>query len=318
MTGEVEIQAVGAGDQMRALEFLLAGDARDALTSARAEELRRLVRRRAGAGAELLWARRGDKCLAAAMVMKNPGRVGMLLHSPPSAAGVDREALAAVIRTASREALAEDLVLVQTLVDQGSTDCPALLKSAGFSLLATLVYMRLSPLSRCESPAAGLQWRSGDQYDQRELERVIAQTYNGSLDCPALTGVRTIADVIECHKASGIYRPQSWWIVHLGRMAAGCILMNDSAVPQTAEIVYLGVVPACRGRGLGRAMLRHAAADARSRGLRAIELAVDDANAYAMRLYESEGFRAARRQWAYVMFRDGAKTAAGPRDIAIC
>ncbi len=57
----------------------------------------------------------------------------------------------------------------------------------------------------------------------------------------------------------------------------------------------IGVLPKHQGRGIGRALLRHALADLAGRGLRIAQLNVDSANERgATRLYESVGMRAFR------------------------
>lgn len=66
-------------------------------------------------------------------------------------------------------------------------------------------------------------------------------------------------------------------------------------------IPHLGVLPAARGQGLGRALLRDAFAALWDRGQRRIELAVDSDNATgATQLYESVGMR---RDVSYDLFR---------------
>jgi GNAT superfamily N-acetyltransferase len=228
----------------------------------------------------------------------------LLLHSPAEAPGVDRQALACVTKAAALHGLQEGAMLVQVMVEDGNDADLAMVQAAGFSFLARLVHMRLNPAGSARSEPPGLRWRSAEQFSQAELGRVITATYEGSLDCPLLAGVRSIEDVIACHKASGVFRPQSWWLVDVDGAAAGCVLMNDSSTRNSAEIVYLGVIPCFRGRGLGRQMLRHAADDARARHLESIELAVDDQNVYALRVYASEGYRVTRRQRAYVMLHE--------------
>ena len=63
--------------------------------------------------------------------------------------------------------------------------------------------------------------------------------------------------------------------------------------------MYLGVVPAARGKGIGRTLLGRAICDTAAMGLARVGLAVDVANAPAVRLYESEGFREVRRRAAW-------------------
>jgi GNAT superfamily N-acetyltransferase len=59
---------------------------------------------------------------------------------------------------------------------------------------------------------------------------------------------------------------------------------------QTAWLEELYVVPALRGRGLGRAMLLEAEARARAAGCAAVDLEVDAEHTRAARLYQREGF----------------------------
>jgi GNAT superfamily N-acetyltransferase len=325
MSTPLQIEPVPPAAQRQALQFLLAGARSDVLIASRAEALQQLLRK-PERRSDLWWALAGRQCVAAAMVVHNPGRSALLLHTPAEAPGVDRQALASVARAAALQGLQDGALLVQVMVEDGCEADLAMVQAAGFAPLARLVHMRLnlggsavgeSPgLATAASPGtatgravagwrARLRWRSAEQFSQDELGRVIAATYEGSLDCPMLAGVRSIDDVITCHKASGVFRPQSWWLVDVDGAAAGCVLINDSATGSFAEIVYLGVIPHFRGRGIGRRMLRHAADDARARRLESIDLAVDDQNIYALRAYTSEGYRVTRRQWAYVMLHEG-------------
>lgn len=64
-------------------------------------------------------------------------------------------------------------------------------------------------------------------------------------------------------------------------------------------IHVIGVRPQWRRRGLGRALLRHALHELRARGKPRVGLGVDGANDSAVRLYETEGMRIARRNDVY-------------------
>jgi GNAT superfamily N-acetyltransferase len=57
-----------------------------------------------------------------------------------------------------------------------------------------------------------------------------------------------------------------------------------------AYLEELYVVPDARGRGHGRALLEAAISYARTRGATSMEIAVDEPDAPAIRLYESAGF----------------------------
>jgi ribosomal-protein-alanine N-acetyltransferase len=78
------------------------------------------------------------------------------------------------------------------------------------------------------------------------------------------------------------------------------LLLNRSPASNTIELVYLGLAPAARGRGLGRQLLRHGLHLLGRREERAITLAVDEQNDPALALYRGEGFRRVLRRIALI------------------
>ena len=108
---------------------------------------------------------------------------------------------------------------------------------------------------------------------------------------PELEGVRSLDDIIEGHRATGRFVPDRW---RLGQVPgepghAVVLLLSDIPDRDVWEVVYLGLTPPARGRGLGRAAIQHALDLARPHASR-LELAVDIRNRPATRLYESVGF----------------------------
>jgi len=299
----IRIEPVPGPMVPEALQFIAGGTRRDALVESQARYVEQTIRARNAQAVRLWWARRWRGPVAAAVVLENPGRTGMLLHSAWQSPGVDGEALIELLRGIGEDAIQGGLSLVQSLQSpQDQADAQAL-TAAGYQRLAELIYMKrdlVLPIWR-EKPE--LTWRRYDQFTLPELMDVIAATYRQSLDCPALSGVRELSDVIEGHRATGVFQPQTWWIVDREGSPAGCILVNDSAGGDSAEAVYLGVVPAHRGHGLARDMLRRAAAHSYGRGLKSLTLATDAQNVYARRIYESEGFGQTLRRLAYAMLR---------------
>jgi len=75
------------------------------------------------------------------------------------------------------------------------------------------------------------------------------------------------------------------------------------------EILSLGVPRAWRRRGIGRALVRGALAQAATLGAGRLYLEVAQDNSAARRLYGSEGFTAVARRPAYYRRRDGTMTA---------
>jgi len=261
---------------------------------------------KAGSAASRLWWVRADRTtLAVALVVEGAGRTSMLFFSPPDAPGVDRQWLVRLIGEISRDAIEGGMSLVQALIEPAENRQEAVLTDSGLTLLADLIYMNRDLLSSppaLQSAREDLVWRNYKQFTEVELGDVISQTYEDSLDCPALRGVREMPDVIAGHKCSGVFCPEAWWIVAHGDQAApsGCILVNDSVKAPAADIVYMGVVPEFRRQGLASAMLERAVLQASERNCEVISVAVDARNDYAMRVYEQSGFVEIHRRLAYV------------------
>lgn len=250
------------------------------------------------------WQARGAVGLeAVALVASTKGRVGFLYHSPVGVAGVNNESLVKLLREVIAHCLDGRVGMVQALLEERQLANIPILLQAGMEKLADLVYMQKS-VAACNAPASPGQWefRNYHQFAESELMDVMRQTYRDSQDCPRLVGARPIEDVLASHKESGLFTPQSWWIVYRESRPAGCLLMNQSHDMQTGEIVYMGVEPEFRGQGLGLTLLSHAGWVAGQMGLVTMRLAVDVDNWPAKRLYEQFGFNKTQQKQAFSAF----------------
>lgn len=287
----------------RAARFLIAAQLGETLGDAQAQVL--LARLRAD-GARLLWACRGSTPVAAAAILPSAGNVGMLLLSPLRAGGVEPAALAATVAAAAEESLCHGTAFVQALTDPCAAEESEVLLLAGMTAAATLSYMRLDlarPSGPPTPPPVGVSWRNGPDFSDAQLSAVIRASYEQSLDCPEILGVRRGEDVLAGHRANGTYRRESWWLAFIRDQAAGCILVNDSLPPGGGEVAYLGVGVEFRRRGLGRVLLKKAAFQARQRGLKYLALAVDEHNAPGMAIYRGAGFSLTHRRVVWVKLR---------------
>ncbi len=78
-----------------------------------------------------------------------------------------------------------------------------------------------------------------------------------------------------------------------GEVAGYVLLGHPTPLPASAHVQMvrgLAVDPACRGRGVGTALVEAAIAEAKARGARKLSLRVLGPNTVARRLYESCGF----------------------------
>ncbi len=137
----------------------------------------------------------------------------------------------------------------------------------------------------------GMAWELYSNESHARFAATISASYRQSLDCPTLAGMRSIDDVIAGHKASGEFDPRYWFLLRLHAQPAAVLLLNRVAGADAAELTYLGVAPEARRCGLGNLLVRQALAAASTMQVKSITLAVDAANAPALRLYFRHGFK---------------------------
>ncbi len=297
------IQTPARGDRLEACRLVVAGRGDNDQAG---DALHQLLSLRGSDEYWLRWARPTDRPAApaggACVVLANPGKTGIALYPSAAEPTVERAALTRAIAAGADDALSAGLSLVQSIPPEGAADDEAVLVDAGFRLLAELQYMRRDLTGRPVSPVPPREEVTVEtfgEYSQEELASVIRATYTDSLDCPGLAELREMDDVLEGHRATGIFNPSTWWLVRQEGRSAGCVLVNES-VSGEAQMVYLGVVPAFRGRGLARWMTAAVSQVCQKEGLTAMTLAVDRRNTTAARAYRSAGLTACEERKAYI------------------
>jgi GNAT superfamily N-acetyltransferase len=138
--------------------------------------------------------------------------------------------------------------------------------------------------------AAGLEWLPFDDRTRPEFARTILASYQDSLDCPELTGIRPIDDILAAHQAAGRFDPALWELALVDGEPSGCLLLAQHVHTPLVEVVYTGVVPAWRRRGVGGWLLRRAVEQGRAVRARRLSVVVDSRNAPAKRLYQRFAF----------------------------
>jgi ribosomal protein S18 acetylase RimI-like enzyme len=181
--------------------------------------------------------------------------------------------------------------LAQALTSADDELTGTLFELGEFTRVADLCYLA-AEASEFPSRAAALpfEMQPFTAGDEERLCRLIDRTYVGTLDCPQLDGQRSTADVIAGYRAVGEFKPTLWHFARLGSEDVGCILVNLHPDANHAELVYLGLVPAYRGRGWGLFLTRQAQWLARQAGAERLVLAVDAANRPALGMYEEAAF----------------------------
>ncbi len=116
------------------------------------------------------------------------------------------------------------------------------------------------------------------------FEQTLLRTYEGTLDCPEVAGVRTVSEVLDCHRAQGVFDPDRWWLLRENGDPVGVVVIMEQPENRDWEIVYFGIVPEARRRGLGREAMIRVLHQARQLGRSRVELSVDGRNTPARAL----------------------------------
>lgn len=294
------------GERRAALSLLLTGRAFGGEAAVRRFD-DYLARQRLGdAVIRSAWA--ADRPVATAAAVVSPGRAAMLFVSRPRAARGDRAAVRAV--SCLIDALpAERVRLVQSLLEPGQSAERWVLAEAGMTELAILAYLaraleasdRGVAAARSALTAEGLRLEPWSPARAAVFADAVERSYEQTLDCPALRGVRPIDDVMIGHRAAGRF-DAAYWVLATDASGepAGVMLLSELPTESAGELVYLGVPVAWRRRGVAARLLRLGVAMLAEAGLGRLLLAVDQSNAPAMRLYRGEGFVPTGRRHAWM------------------
>jgi ribosomal protein S18 acetylase RimI-like enzyme len=238
-----------------------------------------------------IWvAEQRGRILWAILPVVSPGRT-MLLFAPTT---VPSDILDTVICPLVEAVLehfhGRAIDLAQVLIDPADAKAIKLFEMCKFDRLAELIYLdrEIRRAHDVELPR-GFTWATYSPQTHEEFVSTIAKSYAASLDCPSLNGRRDVQDVVAGHKAAGEFDPRRWFVLRENAEPQGVLLLNRSPRTDAMELVYLGLIPQARARGLGDIMMKHALASAAASGSRRLTLAVDSKNYPALRLYHRHG-----------------------------
>jgi ribosomal protein S18 acetylase RimI-like enzyme len=245
----------------------------------------------------------GDEIVWAALPVPSPGRTLLLItpsHCAPRIATAAQELINRINDHFGRTGVQ----LSQVLIDPNQAAGPAFFNGLGFTEMAELIYLNGHAPRWAKPPAldAGLSWELYSPLTHASFAIAILESYQNSLDCPALSGLREIGDVIAGHQATGEFDPSLWQMLCEHQRPIGVLLLSKIPHTDSLELVYLGLAPSARRRGLGDLLMKQAMHLILANGKRRLTLAVDSNNAPALRLYYSHGMQ--RLTTKVAMIRD--------------
>ncbi|MCH2115246.1 MAG: GNAT family N-acetyltransferase [Pirellulales bacterium] len=330
MGNEFSIAYCSAKDRAGALRLLHAGLSEDGQT-ALVQTLDGVQGHGESAFAGLLCAHRGGEPQAAVWAQLTPGRTALVW---PSAGHHPASPL--LIRAAAAFLDENDVALAQILVSPDAEINPHLFAMGQFHKLANLVYLTLenSHFPQVQPPGT-LDFQPHADGQPERLGRLLQETYTDSLDCPALNGVHSTADIIDGYAAQGDLGGAGWYFVcnqpstDAGHQPArnstypqedarqqdvGALILASHGEGGSWELVYMGIVPAARGQGYGWQILQYALWQARLGKADRLVLAVDQSNEHVLRMYRRAGFIVWDRRTVYARFSGQTSVSSGSKE----
>ena len=203
--------------------------------------------------------------------------------------------------------LGDRVAVLQSLPEPGDVWARSALEHADYTHCGELRYLRarLSKAPAYPQPreTPGVRIARVDTLGRDWQPAAIAAleaSYEGSLDCPELCGLRQTRDVLDSHLDVGTWDPTLWWVVFHQDTPAGVAMFNALENASEIELVYIGLAPSLRGHALGSTLLRMGMHQGAQRGHATMTCAVDKRNAPALHLYENHGFRAFTTRAGYI------------------
>jgi ribosomal protein S18 acetylase RimI-like enzyme len=145
-------------------------------------------------------------------------------------------------------------------------------------------------------------WRDSLLVAHAEVKALCFQDETDSLIFRSLSSFAGCRDLMNAIRDRYGFCPQATWLVSSSSMsgedaatgvAGSCVATVQGVIDSDGHggIQNIGVIPECRGRGLGRALLLKALAGFRAAGAKKAYLEVTSCNLAAVRMYRSLGFR---------------------------
>jgi ribosomal protein S18 acetylase RimI-like enzyme len=234
---------------------------------------------------------RDDAGLRGALIaLPVPGASGLLW--PPQAAEPAPAVEDALVRHAVAWLRQCGAKLGQALLAPNEVHLAGPLERNGFDHVTTLWYMRhdLKLPYRLVRADDRLVYRSYADGCQDLFHQTLLRSYEDTLDCPEVSGVRDLAEILEGHRAQGEYDPRRWWLALNGEQPVGVVVLTGLPEWEAWEVAYVGVVPEARRRGWGRELLHKTLRAAHASDAAHVTLSVDARNRPAWQLYLDLGF----------------------------
>lgn len=233
-----------------------------------------------------------EKLIATSLAIDSPGASAMAFISTPHASDITPQGTVDALSSLLTEAWERGMSMVEILLMPGSNVTAKIATQADFRFITRLLYLRRrkSVTKKVSDVANDIEWVCYSPNSEELFLRAVELTYAQSLDCPELTGIRPMEDVLAAHRSVGEHDPAFWWVATRSDEPVGVLLLSRIQTRKAMEIVYMGVSQAARGTGVADALLDRAIKATIGDDVSELALAVDRRNHPARRMYARWGF----------------------------
>jgi mycothiol synthase len=191
--------------------------------------------------------------------------------------------------------------LAHAILHPADAERGAALVRSGFERTTQLLYLGHDLRTLPTEPATA-RFEAYSDANAGCFRQTLARSYDGTLDCPELNGVRTIEEILAGYRAAGPFRPDRWWLIRAGDEPAGVVILTELPEGPTWDLSYLGIVPEHRRKGLAHSATCRALHATRNADAVELILAVDERNVPARGLYKALGFVESEVRDVYLHF----------------
>jgi mycothiol synthase len=239
-----------------------------------------------------IWISESDgKVVWAALPVISPGRTVLFFGTSAALVGTDPAPMELGLEAICEHFSDGELQMVQVLLDPADQATIEIYGRHRFTRIAELLYLQRN-VRRTPPPMPlpiEFQQLNYSVKTHDGFAVAVLASYQQSLDCPALNGMRSIEDILAGHKGAGLFDPADWFLLQRNGTPIAVLLMSQTHQADGMELVYLGISPKARGMGLGNYLMQLALSRVYDRKLHKLTLAVDSLNEPALKLYYRHG-----------------------------
>ncbi|HEV8060218.1 MAG TPA: GNAT family N-acetyltransferase, partial [Gemmataceae bacterium] len=238
-----------------------------------------------------IWVATESTLIAGAMICLQVPGASALVWPPQAEPGAQRTAIEdALVMHCNGWLRGQGVRVAQCLMEEKDQLLAVPLLRNEFRKVTSLEYLRHDLTRVPAMPIDSLRYQTYRDADPALFRATLERTYQETLDCPELNGVRAMEEIVAGHVAQGRHDPNRWWLAFEGDLPVAVLLLTATPEWWAWDLSYLGVVPTARRQGFARNLAYKAIGEARRAGQSKLTLSVDRRNLPARVLYESLGF----------------------------